>query len=70
VIGVNIDEMWMIIGLYRNFKHNVLHRESKKKKSPLERPRLRWANNIKMNLGEIGWSDVDWIGLAQDRDKW
>jgi hypothetical protein len=27
-------------------------------------------NNINMDLGEIGWGDVDWIDLAQDRDKW
>jgi hypothetical protein len=26
--------------------------------------------NIKMDVGEIGWDDVDWIGLAQDRKKW
>jgi hypothetical protein len=36
---------------------------------PLERPRCRWMDNIKMDLGEIGWSGADWIGLAQDRDK-
>jgi hypothetical protein len=28
------------------------------------------VNNIKIDLLEIGWGDVDWIGLAQDRDKW
>jgi hypothetical protein len=38
-------------------------------KRPLGRPRRRWVNNIKMDLGEIGWGDVDWIDLAQDRDK-
>jgi hypothetical protein len=37
---------------------------------PLGRPRRRWVDNIKMNLLEIGWGGVDWIGLAQDRDKW
>jgi hypothetical protein len=26
--------------------------------------------NIEMDLGEIGWSDVDWIGLAEDKDQW
>jgi hypothetical protein len=36
----------------------------------LGRPRHRWVNNIKMYLGEIGWCDMDWIDLAQDRDKW
>jgi hypothetical protein len=38
--------------------------------TPLRRPRRRRVYNIKMNLGQIGWGDVDWIGLAQDRDKW
>jgi hypothetical protein len=37
---------------------------------PLGRPRCRGVDNSKMNLGGIGWSGVDWIGLAQDRDKW
>jgi hypothetical protein len=36
----------------------------------LERPRRRWEDNIKMDLGEIGFGDVDWIHLAQDRDRW
>jgi hypothetical protein len=36
----------------------------------LGRPRPRWMDNIKMDLVEVGWSDVDWIGLALDRDKW
>jgi hypothetical protein len=36
----------------------------------LGRQRRRWVDNIKMNLGEIGWDDVDWIDLAQDRDQW
>jgi hypothetical protein len=39
-------------------------------KRPLGRPRRRWADNIKIDLLEIGWGGVDWIGLAQDRDKW
>jgi hypothetical protein len=39
-------------------------------KRPLGRPRRRWVDNIKMGLLEIGWGGVDWIGLAQDRDKW
>jgi hypothetical protein len=37
---------------------------------PLGRPRHRWEDNIKMDLGEIGFGDVDWIHLAQDRDRW
>jgi hypothetical protein len=40
-------------------------------KRPLGRPRRRWVdNNIRMDLGEVGWGDVDWIGLAQDRNRW
>jgi hypothetical protein len=30
-------------------------------------PRRRWVDNIRMDLGEVGWGDVDWIGLAKDR---
>jgi hypothetical protein len=41
-----------------------------KGKTSLGRPRRRWVDNIKMELLEIGWGGVDWIGLAQDRDKW
>jgi hypothetical protein len=37
---------------------------------PLGRSRRRWVDNIKRDLGEVGWSDVDWIGLAQDRNRW
>jgi hypothetical protein len=37
---------------------------------PLERPRRRWEDNIKMDIGEIGFGDVDWIHLAQDTDRW
>jgi hypothetical protein len=39
-------------------------------KRPLGRPRLWWVDNIRMDLGEVGWSDVDWIGLAKDRNRW
>jgi hypothetical protein len=39
-------------------------------KRPLGRPRRRWVDNIKMDLSEIGWGGVNWIGLAQDRDRW
>jgi hypothetical protein len=39
-------------------------------KSPLGRPRRRWVSNIRMDLGEVGWGDVDWIGLALDRNRW
>jgi hypothetical protein len=37
---------------------------------PLGRPRRRWLDNIRMHLVDVGCGDVDWIGLAQDRDRW
>jgi hypothetical protein len=39
-------------------------------KIPLGRPRRRWVDNIRMDLGEVGWGHVDWIGLAKNRDRW
>ena len=39
-------------------------------KSPLGRPRCRWKDNIKMNLQEVGCVGMDWIDLAQDRERW
>jgi hypothetical protein len=39
-------------------------------KRPLGRRRSRWVDNIRMDLGAVGWGDVDWIGLAKDRNKW
>jgi hypothetical protein len=39
-------------------------------KRPLERLIRTWVDNIRMDLREVGWSDVDWIGLAQDRNRW
>jgi hypothetical protein len=40
------------------------------RKRPLGRPRRMWVDNIRMDLGEVGWSEVDWIGLAKDRNRW
>jgi hypothetical protein len=37
---------------------------------PLGRPRRRWEDNIKMGVQEVGWGSMDWIELAQDRDRW
>jgi len=39
-------------------------------KRPLGRPRRRWEDNIKMDLQEVGCGRMDWIELAQDRDRW
>jgi hypothetical protein len=37
---------------------------------PLGRPRRRWEDNIKMDLGEIGFGEADWIHWVQDGDRW
>jgi len=51
-------------GVYRVFvgKHEG--------RRPLGRPRRRWENNIRMDLREVGYGCVDWMELAQDRDRW
>ena len=49
--------------------HRVLVRKPEGKR-PLGRPRCRWEDNIKMDLQEVGCRGVDWIELAQDRDRW
>jgi len=36
----------------------------------LGKPRRRWVDNIRMDLQEVGYGYMDWIGLAQDRDRW
>jgi hypothetical protein len=51
-------------GMYR-----VLVRKSEGKR-PLGRPRLRWEDNNKIDLQEVGCGGMDWIELAQDRDRW
>jgi hypothetical protein len=49
--------------------YNILVGKSEGRRS-LGRPRRRWEDNIVMDLGEVGFGDVDWIRLAQDRDRW
>ena len=39
-------------------------------KRPLGRPRHRWVDNIRTDLQEVGCGYMEWIGLAQDRDRW
>jgi len=51
-------------GLYR-----VLAGKPEEKR-PLGRPRRRWEDNIKMDLQEVGYRGVEWLELAQDRDRW
>ena len=56
--------MWERRGVYRVL---VVKPEEKR---PLEKPRRRWEDNIKINLQEVGCGCMDWIELAQDRDRW
>ena len=39
-------------------------------KRPPRRPRCRWEDNIEVDLQEVGYGVMDWIDLAQDRDRW
>jgi hypothetical protein len=39
-------------------------------KRQLGRPRCRWGDNIDMDVKEVGWRSMDWIDLAEDRDRW
>jgi hypothetical protein len=49
--------------------YNILVGKPKRKR-PLGRPSCRWEDNIRMDLREIGWEDVDWMHVVQDRDQW
>jgi hypothetical protein len=49
--------------------YNLLVGKPEGKRS-LGRPRRRWECNIRMDIREIGWKEVDWMHPAQDRDQW
>ena len=53
----------------RSGVHRVLE-ERPEGKRPLGRPMGRWEDNIKADLQEVEWWGMDWIDLAQDRDRW
>jgi hypothetical protein len=55
-------------GQKRNAYRSLVGKPERKK--PIGRPRHWWVNNIRMDLVEVRCGDVDWIGLAQDRDMW
>jgi len=60
----HVARMWARRGVYK-----VLVGKPEGK-IPLGRPRRRWDDNIKMDLQEVGCGGMDWIDLAQDRDRW
>jgi hypothetical protein len=71
-----------VTGMYHEWGEKKKKKKKKKKnayrilvgkpegKRPLGRPRCRWADNIKLDLREIGWDGMDWIDLAQYRVQW
>jgi hypothetical protein len=56
------------VGEKRNADRSLVGKPEVKR--PLSRPRRRWVDNIRTDLGEVGWGDMDWIGRAQDRNRW
>ena len=60
----HVARMGEVMGVYR-----VLVGKPEERR-PLGRPRRRWVDNIRMDLQDVGCRYVDWIGLAQDRDRW
>jgi hypothetical protein len=56
------------LGEERNTYRLLLGKPERRR--PLGRPRCRWLDNTIMDLVEVGWGDVEWIGLAQDGDRW
>jgi hypothetical protein len=54
----------------RNDKHMGVFKRNLKERDHFEEVGWGWEDNIKMDLKEVEWEDIDWIILAQDRDKW
>jgi hypothetical protein len=59
----NVTRMGEKMNAYRTLVGNPGER-------PLRKPIRRWVDNIRMDLREIGWDDMDWIDVAQNRDQW
>ena len=72
-IWLNDEFMHIIYNFYRMGEGRGVYRVLVGKpegKRPLGRPRRRWEDNNRMDLQEVGLGYEDWIGLAQDRDRW
>jgi hypothetical protein len=70
---IKANEVGRACGTHGRREKSVLYKVMVGKpegKRPLGRPRCRWEDGIRMNLREIGLGGVDWIRLAQDRDRW
>jgi len=64
-----LDTALRYAGSYRISVYRVLMRKPEGKR-PLGGPRRRWEDNIKVDLQEVECGGMDWIELAQDRDRW
>jgi hypothetical protein len=64
----NNNVLSMYLGEKRNAYRLLVGKPERKR--PQRKPRRRWVDNIRMDLGEVGWGDVDWIDLAKDRNRW
>jgi hypothetical protein len=53
-------------------EHVVAHMDERRNAYSISigKPRHKWEDNVRIDLGETGWEDVDWFHLAQDRDQW
>jgi hypothetical protein len=71
VIKIKEDEMGRLCSTHGRDEKSIQYFEwQTERKSPLGRPRRRWENNIRIDLTELRWEDVDWIHVSQDRDQW
>jgi hypothetical protein len=70
-VGDKIEKMGWACSTYggRERCYSVLVGKPEGKR-PLGRPRRRWEDNVRMDLQEVGCGRDEWIGLAQDRDRW
>jgi hypothetical protein len=69
VVSRNSDFTHQVVLIcFTSFSRRLVGRPEGRR--PLGRPRRRWEDNIKMDLREIGFGDVDWIHWTQDRDRW
>jgi len=63
-MGEHVARMGKRSGAYSVLVRNLRERE------PLGRTKRRWEDNIKMDLQKMGWKGMDWIDLAEDRERW
>jgi len=66
--GAEVENKWS--STYTPTYHHSEHGTTLSLVLTLGRPRRRWVDNIRMDLQEVGCGYMDWIGLAQDRDRW